>query len=59
MGYIEKLNSMLVGRLVHKRNDLDFKVRILQLNNNGTALVKFDNKFGNVSFFKLMNYYVF
>ncbi len=59
MGYIEKLNSMLVGRLVHKRNDLDFKVRILQLNNNGTALVKFDNKFGNVSFFKLMKYYVF
>ncbi len=60
MSYIEKLNSVLVGRVVRKKNDLDNKVRILQLNNDGTATIKCLNNFVcNVSFISLIRKFCF
>ena len=60
MDYKEKLNKLLVGRIVKCSDDLFSQVRIIQLNNDGSVLIKnLKNGLYEICFLSLIKKYVF
>ncbi len=60
MDYKEMINKLLIGRIVKRVDDLFSQVRIIQINNDGSVLVKnLNNGLYEIWFLNLIKKYVF